>query len=173
MRNTTHTIRSRRAQGFSALELMAVLILVAIFAALALPSFDGTLKRYRVDAAASSVASALQFARSEAIRTGTAVSVAGGSCAPGLSRNCSVNVLDTQGTKLKTISEDSFKGLNIEFPRTDIIYSPLGIFQGSNTENAISLWPVGSDSAQDSPYASKVCPGASGRVRVVASSAAC
>ena len=170
MRNTTHTVRPRSAQGFSALELMVVLALIAIFTALALPSFDGTLKRYRVDAAASSIASVLQFARSEAIRTGTEVSVAGADCA---AANCSVNVRDADGTTLKTISADNFKGLNMQFPEENIVYSPLGLFQGGDTENAISLWPAGSASAQESPYASKVCPGAGGRVRVVASSAAC
>jgi type IV fimbrial biogenesis protein FimT len=174
MRNTAATVLSRGCRGFSALELMVVLALITIFTALALPSFNGTVKRYRVDAAASNIANVLQFARSEAIRRGSPVSVIGVACAAP-SQDCSVHVQDTNGTTLKTIPADNFKGLNMQFPEVNIVYSPLGFFQGDNinSENTISLWPAGSDSAQTSPYTNRICLGLGGRVRVIASSATC
>lgn len=56
--------------GVSLLELMVVLAIVAILAGLALPSFEGMVKRWQTRAAAENLVSAIYLARSEAARFG-------------------------------------------------------------------------------------------------------
>lgn len=58
------------AQGFTAIELMVVISIVAILAALAAPSFTPLIERWRVRSAAEGLQSSVYFARSEAIKRG-------------------------------------------------------------------------------------------------------
>ncbi|MDP3230829.1 MAG: GspH/FimT family pseudopilin [Acidovorax sp.] len=61
--------------GFTAIELMVVVSIVAILAALAAPSFTPLIERWRVRSATEEVQSTLYFARSEAIKRGGRVSI--------------------------------------------------------------------------------------------------
>lgn len=54
-------------RGFTLIELMMVLVLVAMLLAVGGPSFQGSLQRNRLQTTLSDVASALSFARSEAV----------------------------------------------------------------------------------------------------------
>ena len=65
----------KRAAGGTAVELMLVVSIVAVLAALALPSFREMLQRYRVGAAAEDLTQTLYFARTEAIKRGGQVTV--------------------------------------------------------------------------------------------------
>lgn len=71
-------------QGFSLIELMVALVIVAILAVIAGPNFSDAIKRNRVESLAREVASALNLARSEAASRGRTVilcrSVTGSSC---------------------------------------------------------------------------------------------
>lgn len=74
-----------RARGFTAIELMATVAILGILVALALPSFNTLVERFRVSRAQEDFASTYYFARSEAIRRGGAVvmkSAAGNACTP-------------------------------------------------------------------------------------------
>lgn len=55
-------------RGFTAIELMVVVSIVAILAALAAPSFQPLIERWRVRDATESLQSSLYFARSEALK---------------------------------------------------------------------------------------------------------
>jgi type IV fimbrial biogenesis protein FimT len=61
--------------GFTAIELMVVVSIVAILAALAAPSFTPLIERWRVRSASDEVQSTLYYARSEAIKRGGRVSI--------------------------------------------------------------------------------------------------
>lgn len=61
--------------GFTAIELMVVVSIVAILAALAAPSFTPLIERWRVRQAAENLTSSLYFARSEAIKRGGGVAL--------------------------------------------------------------------------------------------------
>lgn len=58
----------RRATGFTLIELMVTIAVVAILLAIALPSFQGALRSNRVTTATNEMIASLSLARSEAIR---------------------------------------------------------------------------------------------------------
>lgn len=59
-----------RARGFTAIELMVTVAILAILVALAAPSFKPLIERWRVRSAVEGLQSSLYFARSEAIKRG-------------------------------------------------------------------------------------------------------
>lgn len=61
------TDKTRRQQGFSLIELMVVLVLVAILAGLGMPSLRASIDRNAVSAEALRIVKLLNFARSEAV----------------------------------------------------------------------------------------------------------
>lgn len=66
---------TRRPRGFTLLEAVIAVALIALVATLALPSFGAALERSRLKAAAEALASDLQEARFEAARRGEALHV--------------------------------------------------------------------------------------------------
>jgi len=78
----TRPARRSRHAGFTLIELMVVVAVIAISVALVGPSFSQAIANYRVRSAAESVLNGLNYARGEAVRRNSAVSfalVAGGS----------------------------------------------------------------------------------------------
>ena len=64
-----------RNRGFTLMELLITLAVVAIVASLAVPSFQNMIATQRVRSAANDLATALNFARSEAVKRNRVVTV--------------------------------------------------------------------------------------------------
>ncbi len=107
----------RYQQAFTIIELMVVLAVAAVLLTLAVPSFQRTMQNNRVVAASEEFASALNYARAEAIRRGGKVSLCsstnGSSCGGGWSDGFIV-VLDSAAT-------DSASSVEISNAATDVL----------------------------------------------------
>lgn len=60
--------RPRESAGFTIIELMVVVVVVAIFAAVALPNFSTAIRNSRLQASSNELASLIQYARSTAVQ---------------------------------------------------------------------------------------------------------
>lgn len=78
-------IGSAQQAGFTLIELMIVIVLVAIFVTVGVPSFQNLVSDNRLSTQANRLVSSLQLARTEALKLGTPVSICrttdGASCA--------------------------------------------------------------------------------------------
>jgi type II secretion system protein H len=76
----------RRNSGFTIIELMIVVALIAIIATIAVPSFQGLIESNRLKSTTNNVLGILNYARTEAVRRGepVAVQAAGGGLNDGL-----------------------------------------------------------------------------------------
>jgi type IV fimbrial biogenesis protein FimT len=72
---TLHRPHQRFARGFTAIELMVTVAILAVLAALAAPSFTPLIERWRVRQVAEELQSTLYYARSEAIKRGGNISI--------------------------------------------------------------------------------------------------
>lgn len=73
--NSTVALPAHRVGGFTAIELLVTVSIVAILAALAAPSFTPLVESWKVRQATEQLNSSLYFARSEAIKRGGQIAI--------------------------------------------------------------------------------------------------
>jgi type IV fimbrial biogenesis protein FimT len=78
-RSRGRKVRALPRSGFTMVEMMIVLVIVAILAAIGLPTYRLTIASIRMSGEVNSVVGNLNFARSEALKRGAIVSVCPGS----------------------------------------------------------------------------------------------
>lgn len=104
-----------RALGFTAIELMVVVALLAILASLAAPSFRNISESYRADAARDNLLNTIQFARTEAIRTGRPILMQRKTDCPNNDWSCGwVLYQDTNGDNAQQADEPTIRETEVQ-----------------------------------------------------------
>jgi len=128
-------MNARRARGFTILELMMVVAVVAVLAAIALPNLSDVIVRTRLKTAASDLHTSLVFARSEAVKRNAGMQVVPVSTAspPDWTQGWSVQV-QAAGTVLT--KQDAYQSLTIN--TTNAAYAATAVpsvtFSGTGRE---------------------------------------
>ena len=129
----------RRATGYTLLELLVTVAVVAIIASLAVPSFQYMIGTQRVRSATSDLVVALNFARSEAVKRNRVVTVT-----PSVSwaGGWSVTFVDAGGNTQTLQNHNGFDGLTMA-GNTAISFRPDGRRNSGNVSVEITP-PTGS-----------------------------
>jgi type IV fimbrial biogenesis protein FimT len=122
-------MNKKRNTGFTLLELMIVVAIIGIIAAIAVPSYQDMIERNRLKQAVEGLKSDLQYTRTEAIKrskdlritlTGTSSWCYGidddnTSCACGTAGDCAIKAVD--GSQFQGISLDANNNVTFSFRR--------------------------------------------------------
>ena len=174
-----------RNQGFTLVEMMVVVAIMAILTALAAPSFVGTVERYRVSTVADQLASALSLAQTEAIKRAGNVGLArlnGGDC-PALGSaqewSCGWRVFnDINNNGVVNAGEATIQEFRIA--------NGVTVMNGINSAGtAVNRWGkmnnglgamrfvISPDSGIESPATTTLCLSSGGRIRKLADNVNC
>ena len=107
--------RRHRQQGFSLMELLIVIAIAGIIAAIAIPGLLGTRARYQLRASATDVLATFKKAQSEAVKRNTSVTVTIGPTA------CTVS--DSAGTLFITTTQSGNTVTNSTFSTSPVFTS--------------------------------------------------
>lgn len=147
MRAPRNVIPRKRSRGFTAVELMVVVVIVAILGMIAMPAFNEMIERQRAKNAAVDLYVALTRARSEALKLNQNVTVAPVSSNWGLGWQ----ITNASGTVLE--AHEAVRGLTIGGPAS-VVYRSSGRVQGGG------LFTITGDYASSTRY---ICLDLSGR----------
>ncbi|WP_233244332.1 GspH/FimT family pseudopilin [Acidovorax sp. HMWF029] len=187
-----HTARRRaqmprRALGFTAIELLVVVTILAVLAALAGPSFGPLIERWRTNQAVNNITSTIYLARSEAIKRGGKVSVRkiangtdGCTFAPDNDEwSCGwIIFVDTDEDGNLDAGEEILQSFpmptNVDISnKNNTVSFRFDRWGRTNNINAASFAIVPRAGGVASPAATAVCFSTGGRVRVVKESVTC
>lgn len=145
----------QKNSGFTLIELIVTVVVLAIVAAVAFPSFTQTIRESEASTEANTMVSALQLARSEAVRRSEVVSVSGlsGSFANGwcvhTTAACTDGTGGTSDTRIKVFDAPS---ADVSSAVSRIAFSGRGersIPAPSGGNTVVSVEPAGCASGED------------------------
>lgn len=128
-------MKKLRSSGFTLLELMIVIAIIAILAALALPSFTTTLDKQRITGAAEAMLADLRWARAEAIKRNRKIRVTFTIGSPWSYRIHADP--DGDNTLLKTVSGSDFPSTTLSSASFagGVVYTTFDPVRGTNPNN--------------------------------------
>lgn len=178
--------RRSLARGFTLVELMVAVSLVAIIAGLGVPSFRGFLERQSVVAQAEVFTSSVRYTRSEAVRSGRTVTMCRSSDPGAASPSCvaasSTNdwssgwlifedldrdsVVDANETILRVVQPSSTRREIDGQATASLTFGAMGV--SSNAASSFIVKPKYASGTRDySAAVRSICVSRPGRVRVV------
>ncbi|MFY1666585.1 GspH/FimT family pseudopilin [Pseudomonas sp. Pseu.R1] len=113
------------SDGFTLIELVVAVVIVGIFAAMAVPSFTNLIHRMNVRAASDEFYDLLQYARAEAVTRGTTVNISAASGTTNIIVRLGSGA--TTGTILRQVGASGLQtGVSINSSVTTVNFSPTG-----------------------------------------------
>lgn len=178
---------SRHALGFTAIELLIVITILAVLTAMALPSFGPMIERWRTNQAVNNITSTIYVARSEAIKRGGRVSVrkiANGTdgcsfASTNQEWSCGwIIFVDTDDDGNLDAGEEILQAFpmptSVDITNSNNVASfRFDRWGRANDMNAVGFAIVPRAGGVASPAATAVCVSSGGRVRVVKESVTC
>ena len=161
----------KRFHGFTAVELMVVIAIVAILATLALPSFASLIKKFQLERDVRALESTIYVARSEAMKRGGNVRMAKTTCPTASTEwDCgwTVSHVPTGGTALIIKQVNTAQKNNINVNVSGVVN--FDRWGGVNVARGFTIQPKNDSSVEMSR---EVCISSGGRVRVAVGADSC
>ncbi len=185
-RQSPRTAQARRQFGFTAIEMMVVMTLLAILATLALPGFRDIQERYRLRRAVEELTATIYFARTEAIKRGGRVVLRKTNPTPAGCTTAGTNqawscgwmvfidandngVFNSGETVLQTSPIPTGIDVNETAQRASLRVDRWGNFGGAGAVG----FALRSQTSPLLSYATALCLSAGGRLRIIKEAAAC
>jgi type IV fimbrial biogenesis protein FimU len=109
----------RGSPGFTLVELMIVVVILGIFASIAVPSFTDLIRRNRVQSASEELYGLLQYARTEAVARGRPITI---------EKNQDGSWLIKASDKV--LREQTFTAVNLQSSHDSLVFRPNGTASG-------------------------------------------
>ncbi len=172
-----HRLAARRASaGFSLIELMVVVSIIAIGLGLALPELSGFARRNQISSATNDLLSAINLARTEAIKRGASVVICASNNSTTAAPSCggnweqgSIVFVDTNTNGSRQTAEEIVRvtsaspanvTIQLNSAQTQIRFAPNGMLNGAVAGARFQVANTRSPSANENRY---ICIARGGR----------
>lgn len=154
-------MQSRQGAGFTLIEVMITLSILAILMTLGLPSFSGWIRNLQIRSATEAVLNGIQIAKMEAVRRNTTVGITFDANS-GWSVGCTVPSTSCPGTIEQRISQNGTQAARVT--PTNLINGAALVFDGSGRVSS-GLTAATSPLQLDVSYSTDTCAAGGGSLR--------